>query len=727
MKNGKYIKAVDRQLESLIPKGNTNIYETTLYKYFIAESIMAFILVFNLLVISFVLEADILVHYSLSLIIIGSLTTIAGSFLFKKVESKIIVQQAITLLIVTYFVARMGGLLNSGGIIFLGAAPVLKTMVFKNKWRMISIFLLFLFCVVGLFFLDDNMMANNTLNATQNKLFFTLNLTVITSYVFIFALYSQRLFTGLEQREAKRQKEINEAKTRLFTNITHEFRTPLTVILGLADSLKSEADETIRNNAETISKNGKSLLQLVTQMLDISKLESGNLKVNMIHGNIIPFLRYIFQLQEYYAQEKNLIFIFDAESQSYELDFDPDKITTIVSNLLHNAIKFSQPGVKIRLKVKIVGNYLCIEIIDNGTGISQENINKVFDRFYQVDDQSTRNVGGTGIGLALTKELVTLLKGTIAVTSNPGNETVFTVKLPVTDQAKRKFILKDYTEEEPIDRNHLNKTGSENPTPAIDNNKPRVLIIEDNSDLVNYLKSCYQYLFSIDVAPNGKEGYNMAINLIPDLIISDVMMPEMDGFQICEKLKNDYRTSHIPIILLTAKADLPSRIEGLDQGADAYIEKPFNQQELLVRIKKLLELRWTLIQRYKNGESLIEPGNQSTRREDKFMKKVNASVKKHLRDENYDVHSLCEEMAMSKSQLYRKFKALTNMSASKYIRKLRMQHARHLLLTTSMNITEVSYEVGMKTLSTFSDIFKDEFGQSPSQYQNQYNGKHKRN
>lgn len=727
MKNGKYLKAVDRQLENLIPKGNTSIYETTLYKYFIAESIMALILVFNLLVISFVLEADILVQYSLSLIIIGSLTTIGGSFLFKKVESKIIVQQAITLLIVTYFVARMGGLLNSGGIIFLGAAPVLKTMVFKNKWRMISIFLLFLFCVVGLFYLDDHFMANNTLDATQNKLFFTLNLTVITSYVFIFALYSQRLFTGLEQREAKRQKEINEAKTRLFTNITHEFRTPLTVILGLADSLKSESDETIRNKSEIITKNGKSLLQLVTQMLDISKLESGTLKVNMIHGNIIPFLRYIFQLQEYYAQEKSLTFIFDAESQSYELDFDPDKITTIVSNLLHNAIKFSHPGVKIRLKVKIVGNYLCIEIIDNGIGISKENINKVFDRFYQVNDQATRNVGGTGIGLALTKELVTLLKGTISVTSNPDNETVFTVKLPVTDQAKRKFILKDYTEEEPIDRNHLIKTGFENSTPDIDNNKPRVLIIEDNSDVVNYLKSCYQYLLSIDVAVNGKEGYNMAINLIPDLIISDVMMPEMDGFQICKKLKNDYRTSHIPIILLTAKADLPSRIQGLEQGADAYIEKPFNQQELLVRIKKLLELRWRLIERYKNGEPLIEAGNQSTRREDQFMKRVTASIKKHLRDENYDVQSLCEEMAMSKSQLYRKFKALTNMSASKYIRRLRMQHARHLLLTTSMNITEVSYEVGMKTLSTFSEIFKDEYGQSPSQYQNQYNGKHKRN
>ncbi|MGD9929106.1 MAG: ATP-binding protein [Mangrovibacterium sp.] len=580
---------------------------------------------------------------------------------------------------------------------------------------MIAVYLFFLFCVVLLAVLEPYFNGKNLLSATQNKFFFTLNFAVITTYIFLFAGYAQHLFTRLERREAERQKEINDAKTRLYTNITHEFRTPLTVILGLAESLKENSSDTRYAKAETIIRNGKNLLQLVDQMLDLSKLESGNLTVNKIHGNIIPFLRYIFQLQEYYAQEKNLQFIFESESQSYELDFDPEKITTIVSNLLSNAIKFTPPGGRVNMRVKAVGNYLSIEIIDNGIGIPKEQQEKIFERFYQVDDQDTRKAGGTGIGLALAKELVTLLNGTIILTSNPGNETVFTVKLPVTSLAKKKFVTEEMVDEESGIQSGYS-TSEQSISPINNNGKQKLLIIEDNLDVVSYLKSCYQSHFSIDIAVNGNEGYAMAIETIPDLIISDIMMPGMDGFTLCKKLKEDYRTSHIPIILLTAKADIPSRIMGLEQGADAYVVKPFNQQELLVRINKLLELRRKLYLRYSNGEPSDISDNPILQREDQFFRKVTENVKKNLHDENYDVRVLCREMAMSKSQLYRKFKALTNLSAAKYIRKLRMEKARQLLLTSPMNVTEVSYEVGIKTLSTFSEIFKEEFGLSPTEY-----------
>lgn len=649
-------------------------------------------------------------------------------FLFiKKIKYLLLATKLGMEAIVFYFVFHTGGILTCGGIILVGIAPVLYSLILRNHRWMIIVFSTYILSIATLLILNDQLPGKDIIPTEMNLSLYAITLVGITLYVFIFALYAQRFYTNMEQKETERQKEINEAKTRLYTNITHEFRTPLTVILGLADSLKTNSSETTHAKADTITRNGKTLLQLVDQMLDLSKLESGNLKVNKIHGNIVPFLRYIFQLQEYYAQEKDLDFSFNAESQSYELDFDPEKITTIVSNLLSNAIKFTPAGGKISMKVGTVGNYLSIEIIDNGIGITKEKQDKIFERFYQVDESDTRKVGGTGIGLALTKELVTLLNGTITLTSNPGNETVFTVKLPVTSLAKKVFTTSEFMDDESVDQHETVLPYPGNQDSWNSNGKRRLLIIEDNRDVVSYLQSCYQGSFSISIAVDGKSGYEMAIETIPDIIISDIMMPVMDGFSLCKKLKDDYRTSHIPIILLTAKADIPSRIQGLEQGADAYIVKPFNQQELMVRMNKLLELRRKLYQRYTNDDLFNLPSTPVTRREDQFMKKVTTNVQKHLNDENYDVHSLCEEMAMSKSQLYRKFKALTNMSAAKYIRKLRMQRARQLLLTTSLNITEVSYEVGMKTLSTFSEVFKDEFGQSPSEYQNHFNGKHRNN
>jgi DNA-binding response OmpR family regulator len=247
----------------------------------------------------------------------------------------------------------------------------------------------------------------------------------------------------------------------------------------------------------------------------------------------------------------------------------------------------------------------------------------------------------------------------------------------------------------------------------------RLLIIEDNPDVVGYLQACYQNHFSIKTAKDGTEGYLLALNEIPDIIISDVMMPEMDGFELCNKLKNDYRTSHIPIILLTAKADIPSRIEGLETGADAYIVKPFNQRELLVRMQKLLELRRKLFSRYTIGNSLESSSDPVIQKEDLFFKKLNEIIQKNLGDELFNIQVLCIEMAMSKSQLYRKFSALTNMSAARYIRTLRMKKAKELLQTTSMNITEVGYAVGMKSVSVFSKSFKEEFGYNPTDFVHQ--------
>ncbi|WP_340111265.1 hybrid sensor histidine kinase/response regulator transcription factor [Maribellus mangrovi] len=637
-------------------------------------------------------------------------------FFAKKVKYVILTKELGLLLIVFYFTRRMGGLLTSGGIILIGIVPVIIALSFKSSRLILLIFSLYFISVLYLAIADKNLPGKDLLPPEWNLILFASTVLACTLAFFSSALLAQKVYTNLERRETEHQKEINDAKTRLYTNITHEFRTPLTVILGLADSAKNNGHSNVPGKMDTIIKNGKNLLQLVDQMLDLSKLESGRMSVNKISANIIPFLKYVFQLQEFYAEEKNISMRFSSESQSYEIEFDPEKLASIVSNLLSNALKFTPDGGQISMKVYRHDENICFEVKDNGIGIPPEKQNTIFDRFYQVEGESTRKEGGAGIGLAITRELVQLLEGAIQVRSNPGVGTVFTVCLPYIPASEKSVVVTDADEEAEL---WTEQTDYEEMPQIANNSHHRLLIIEDNTDVIGYLKACYQNHFSIHVAHDGKEGFELAVDEIPDIIISDVMMPGMDGFELCKTLKDDYRTSHIPIILLTAKADIPSRIEGLEKGADAYIVKPFNQRELLVRMQKLLELRRKLFQRYNNGNSLELSDDPVVRKEDQFFQKLNEVILKNLGDEFFTIQVLCDEMAMSKSQLYRKFSALTNISAAKYIRTLRMKKAKELLQTTSMNITEVGYEVGMKSVSVFSKVFKEEFGYSPTDFVHQ--------
>lgn len=654
-------------------------------------------------------------YFGLTGIIYG-FVVLAIYFFIKQVRYLMLVKDLGLEVIVFYFTYHTGGLLTCGGIILVGIIPVLGSLSFKNKRWIILVFSTYFISVIYLAVADKQLPGKDLIPPDWNLIFYAVTLLITTIVFFVFALLAQQIYTNLERRESERQKEISDAKTRLYTNITHEFRTPLTVILGMADSVKTNRQKNIPGKMDTIIKNGKNLLQLVDQMLDLSKLESGRMSVNKISANIIPFLKYVFQLQEFYAEEKNISMRFFSESQAYEVEFDPEKLASIVSNLLSNAIKFTPDGGQISMKVYHKAENICMEIKDNGIGIPQEKQETIFDRFYQADGETTRKEGGAGIGLAITRELVHLLDGSIEVRSNSGIGTVFTVRLPYIPVPDKLKSVSDMTED-PEDQ--VNNADSHDLMQFSTRDHQRLLIIEDNPDVVGYLQACYQNHFSIKTAKDGTEGYLLALNEIPDIIISDVMMPEMDGFELCDKLKNDYRTSHIPIILLTAKADIPSRIEGLETGADAYIVKPFNQRELLVRMQKLLELRRKLFSRYTIGNSLESSSDPVIQKEDLFFKKLNEIIQKNLGDELFNIQVLCIEMAMSKSQLYRKFSALTNMSAARYIRTLRMKKAKELLQTTSMNITEVGYAVGMKSVSVFSKSFKEEFGYNPTDFVHQ--------
>lgn len=678
-------------------------------KYMMVQGMFAITGLSIMLIFSWIISAKLIFEFCLIYLPVVFVSTTLFYYA-RKMDVAIKLFKILMIVISSIYVARMGGLLTCGGLFLLSIQAVTSSVILRKPKLILPVSVVFVVAMLALFLLDPYFPKEQALNPQQNLLLFFVNLITITGYIFFFSLYAVNLFTKLEEREVQRQKEMNEAKTRLYTNITHEFRTPLTVILGLADSLKSGKAINNQAKADTIIKNGKSLLQLVDQLLELSKMESGNLSVKKIHANIVPFLRYVFQLQRYYAEEKNLTMEFEADKQSYVLDFDPEKTTVIVSNLLSNAIKFTPAGGSVKMHVLIENGMLNIIVSDTGIGIPAEKQDKVFDRFYQADNKNTRKVGGAGIGLALTRELITLLNGTIQVRSIPNEETVFTVKLPTISTVHPKELKQP---EQLLSENGVAETHS---AEVPQTGKERLLIVEDNPDVLAYLQACYSDYFRIQLAKDGKKGFEKAVNEIPDVIISDIMMPEMDGFELCKKLKEDFRTSHIPIVLLTAKADIPSRIEGLEQGADAYVVKPFNQQELLVRLQKLLELRKKLYERFSKGNGFDYSKDPIMQREDRFMKKLNNTISENLNNEEFSIPELCEEMAMSKSQLYRKFKALTNQSVARYIRSLRMQKAKHLLSSSSMNITEIGYEVGMKSLSTFSQVFKEEFGESPREF-----------
>lgn len=521
----------------------------------------------------------------------------------------------------------------------------------------------------------------------------------------------------LELQENKRLRDLDQFKTRLYTNITHEFRTPLTIILGMNDQIQGNDKE-----RGLIRRSAQNLLQLINQLLDLSKLDSGKLQVEMIRGDIVPYISYLCDSFYSLALDKNISLQTHFPKEALIMEYDEEKIRHIISNLLSNAIKFTPPGKYINLQARTCTlaeqDWLELKVEDAGIGISATALPHIFERFYQGKKE---NVGGTGIGLALTKELVELLDGTIEVESTLGQGTTFTILLPINNR-------------DTIPVHAVNKWATPHPAhatiaiaaPALqtaptESNKPLVLIVEDTPGVVSYLQALLQEDYEILVAIDGQAGVEQAIAQVPDLIITDVMMPKKNGFELCNTLKRDERTSHIPIIMLTAKADIDSRVEGLEMGADAYLPKPFEKKELFVRIRKLLELRQVLQQRYATfTKTVYENAASDTPQsppglEEEFLQKLIALIEARLTDAEITIPEISQLLAMSHTQLYRKLKAITGKTPSQFIRSVRLQKAKHLLKTSRLNVSEVAYEVGFTGPQYFSKMFKEEFGYPPSE------------
>ncbi|MEZ4772570.1 MAG: tetratricopeptide repeat protein [Bacteroidia bacterium] len=521
-------------------------------------------------------------------------------------------------------------------------------------------------------------------------------------------------------RQKERLEELDLTKSRFFTNISHEFRTPLTIISGMIDQISEKPDLWLERGTKMVKQNTQGLLNLVNQILDLRKLEANELKVDMVNGDLVKYLRYLAESHQSFAVSKGLQLHFLNDVEKINMDFDPDKLLRIVSNLLSNAIKFTPEGGSIYLRVdekSVNGNpALLLRVQDTGIGIPAEDLPNIFGRFYQVDDSMTRKGEGTGIGLALTQELVKLLEGSISVKSVVGEGTTFTMTLPIFNEAAVK--AENWEESGLVIEKAILEPALVNPTPEESEfgtaGKPSLLIVEDNPDVRQYLISCLEEDYQLTVAENGQVGIDMAIELVPDLIVSDVMMPEKDGYELTETLKNDERTDHIPIVLLTAKADLDSKISGLEKGADAYLAKPFDKRELLVRLEKLLELRKKLQARYAQLPDTTGEAGMTSSPEHPFLQKFYGLVEEDLSNAELDMNQICQKLGMSRSQVFKKLKALTGKSATALIRSFRLQRGKKLLATTDLTISEVAYEVGFTSLNYFSVSFFEEFGERPS-------------
>lgn len=542
---------------------------------------------------------------------------------------------------------------------------------------------------------------------------------IILIAAFILWLYRFQLAKKLAISESKRLKDVDTLKNSLYTNITHEFRTPITVILGMTETLRTnnkitDLDDTIKP-LSMIERNSKSLLKMVNDMLDLTKLESAQMQLNLNQGDVVGFIKYLFESFESLANEKHINYVFYSELDTLVMDFDSDKLATIITNLIINAVKFTPEEGKIIIHLNTIENQdatlLQVKIVDNGIGINKAEIPNVFQKFYQADSTSARRFGGTGVGLALTKELVDLMNGIITVKSEVEKGSEFILQLPVTNNSSIKDFKYDRPEvnfesEEPFDHNVYLE---------LEEQLPIALIIEDNKDVAHYLEMCLKNKYKTLYAQDGEVGIAMAFKYIPDIIISDVMMPKMDGFEVCSKLKSEMATNHIPIILLTAKAADKDRIEGLSYGADAYLIKPFNKEELFTRIDQLIHLRKKMIEKFGKEEYKSFLASKIKNPETVFLKKAVSLINDEIDNPKFGASQLAAKMHLSESQLYRKLKATTDRSTSVFIRSVRLNVAKTLIQTTSKSVSEIAYSVGFNDPSWFSRAFKDEFGKSPSE------------
>ena len=561
------------------------------------------------------------------------------------------------------------------------------------------------------------------------RLLATLFLAGLLYVIYRFQLNRQRI-----QQEKEQLKAIDALKTRLYSNITHEFRTPLTLIIGLAKQLsdKHVLAKEVQAKVKTIARNGEQSLRLVNQLLDLRKLEVGQLGLQLIQSDILPLFRYVYDNFHSFAASKDVELILDIPNEPLVMDYDPNRVYELLSNLVINAIKYTAADGTVYIIVRKTDatltaineeasqktSILTIKVKDTGIGIPANDLPYIFDRFHQVKERE--NHSGTGIGLALVKEFTELMNGKVEVNSIPSVGSEFDVFLPITNKANAagNFLQTDLSVSELLTSTPLS-TNLTNTNPTNETSSDQlILIVEDNEEVAQFVAS-FLNNYKIAFAKNGLEGIQKATQLIPDLIISDVMMPQKNGFELCETLKDDERTSHIPIVLLTARATNTDKISGLKKGADAYLTKPFSHTELTLWVNNLLQSRAELHERYvkPNLPSKSEKlASLDLAIEDAFVKKVIELIERNSQNPDYSVTLLAEGVHLSSSQLHRKVSAVTGKSPKQLLRLYRLNKAKELLQNSNLSISEIAYQTGFNDPSYFTRTFTKVFQKKPSIY-----------
>lgn len=554
----------------------------------------------------------------------------------------------------------------------------------------------------------------------------SISITYLILHAYKKKLDLESLYT-LEKKNHEQEQELNQERLRFYTNITHELRTPLTLILGPLEDMQKEASLPAKQaqKLSVIHQSALRLLNLINQILEFRKTETQNKKLCVSKGNIAPLIYEIGLKYKELNQNTKIDFRIQIEKEEMFLFFDKEIITIVLDNLISNAIKYTEQGcvtLSLHQTMRNEVAYTEIKVSDTGYGISAEALPHIFDRYYQ--ESSKHQASGTGIGLALVKNLVTLHEGEIRAESIQNEGSTFYISL-LTDNIYPNALHADSTE--PVQEEMNQNTELEYSQEAtLDTSKPILLIVEDNEEIQKYIVESFTDSFEVITANNGEEGKQQALSRIPDIVVSDIMMPVMDGITLCKQLKDDVRTSHIPIILLTAKDSLQDKEEGYEVGADSYLTKPFSASLLRSRINNLLDSRKKLVAQF---QAQSTPGSQidlSEKRiviaealsklDNEFIEKITLLIEENLSSEKIDINYLSDKMCMSGSTLYRKMKALTGLSTNEYIRKVKMKNAERLLLEGKFNISEIAYKVGMNSTGYFRQCFKEEFGVSPSDY-----------
>ncbi|KAA3662024.1 MAG: response regulator [Calditrichaeota bacterium] len=534
-------------------------------------------------------------------------------------------------------------------------------------------------------------------------------------------------------------KEVNDLKIQFFTNISHEFRTPLTLILGTLDQLKqsNKGNGGSHKKMRLMQRNAERLLRLINQLMDFRKLDEGKMLLKACKHDIVSFIEDICQAFDVMAELKQIALTFNYQNEKIDVWFEDEKIDKVIFNLLSNAFKFTPEGGCIAVTVRCTMNtdietqtqeFVEIAVRDNGIGIPKDKLQKIFEPFYEVEHEGRNRYRGTGIGLALSKGLVELHHGEISVENCEDGGSCFIVQLPLGNSH---LSAAEMTEDEIINLFHPQVSGpqtivaSENPNKlnavsktnaTTEKDAPLLLVIDDNPDIIEFIKSCFEGVYRIAEAADGKAGYAQAISHMPDLIISDVMMPEMDGIEFCEKIKGDLRTSHIPVILLTAKSSEENVMEGFETGADYYITKPFSEKLLQVRVRNLLQSRAKLKEYFSQNLEFYSDDKSIQSIDKKFIDRVIETIDNNLHNSELNVDSLGKELGLTRVHLYRKIKNLTGHTPSEFIRLVKLKKATEIMRNTELSVAEIAFKVGFETPSYFTKCFREHYKQTPSEY-----------